>query len=169
VVALDEEMSGAMDIDILTCQRSSPGNPAEGTFYDFQIYMGLCETDMLSSAFEDNYILGTRILVFSRDTLTLSPSAGEWQDFDLDAPYWYNGQDNLLVEFLWSGGDTEDDCLYSWHWDTGTIRSISGVYGAPSGTMSSLIVMLKFTGDLSLTQMTHGSIKALFSPGEGDL
>ena len=156
-----------MDFDILSCQRSTPGNPAEAVFYDFDIYMGLCETDVLSSAFDDNYISGTRTLAFSRDTLTLSPGAGEWQDFDLDTPFWYNGQDNLIVEFMWSSGDTEDECLYSWHWNTGTIRSVSGVYGASTGTMSSLIVMLRFTGELALEQMTFAGVKSAFA-GCGD-
>ena len=163
MVALDEEMGGAMDIASIACQRSTPGNPAVGEYYDFSIWMGLCDADMLSSTFDDNYIPGTMIQVFHRDTLTLSPSPGEWQGFDLDTTFWYNGQDNLIVEFQWSGGDTEDDCLYSWHWNTGTIRSISALYGSSTGTMSSLVVMLRFTGVLALEQTTFAGVKSSFT------
>jgi hypothetical protein len=161
VVALDEEMGGAMDISVLSCQRSTPGNPAEGTFYDFEVCMGLCTSDMLSPVFDDNYVPGTRTTVFFRDSLTLSPDPGDWQAFVLDTPFWYNGQDNLIVEFLWSDGETEDECLYSWHWDTGTIRSVSALYGAATGTMSSLMSMLRFTGELTLESTTFGAIKAI--------
>ena len=146
---------------------STPGNPAQATFYDFEIYMGLCEHDMLSSSFEGNYIPGTKVLAFSSDTLTISLNPGEWYDFDLEIPYWYDGQDNLILDFMWSGGYTSDECLYTWHWDTGTIRSISGSYSGSTGTMSSMMVMVNFIGELALEQATFAGIKSGLQ-GEGN-
>ena len=154
-----------MDIGSLACQRSSPGNPATGVFYDFGIYMALSDDDVLSSAFDENYVPGTFRQVFYRDTLALSPAPGDWQDFELDQQFWYDGMHNLIVEFRWSGGTTADDCLYSWHWNTGTIRSVSALYGASTGTMSSLVVMLRFTGELALDQTTFAGVKRTFAGG----
>jgi len=163
VVVLDEEMGNAMTVESIACKRYSPGNPAVGLFIDFEICMGLTGNDILGPVFDDNYIPGSRTTVFERDSISLSPDPDDWQVFELDTPYWYNGEDNLLIEFLWSEGETEDECLYSWHWNTGTIRSLAGEYEDVSGTMSSLVVMLRFEGSLGFVQTTHGAIKSLFA------
>lgn len=155
-----DELSGAMDIALLSCQRYTPGETVQGTFYDYEIYMGLAESDMLSPTFTDNWVPGTRQLVFHRDSMTISNSPEEWVDFVLDTPYWYNGQDNLLVEIMWSSADTDDSCMYTWHWNTGTIRSINGEYSNPTGTMGSLLIMFRFSGTLGQTSATFGEIKA---------
>lgn len=157
---LDEEMNGAMDISQVSCQRYSPGETVEGTFYDFEIYLGLTEQDMLSSTFEDNWMPGTRQLVFQRDTMTISNSPEEWVNFAFDQEFWYNGENNLLVEILWSSADTDDSCMYTWHWNSGTIRSITGQYGNPTGTMGSLVIMFRFQGVLSFASDTFAGIKS---------
>jgi len=154
-------MNGAMEIAQLGCQRYSPGETVEGTFYDYEIYMGLTENDMLSSTFEDNWMPGTRRLVFHRDTMTLSNSPDEWVEFTLDTPFWYNGTDNLIVEIMWSSAETDDSCMYTWHWNSGTIRSITGAYSNPTGTMGSLVIMFRFQGEMGQTSATFGEIKAL--------
>jgi hypothetical protein len=158
---LDEEIGDAMEISTIGCQRYSPGETVEGIFYDFSIYFALSDQGVVGPAFDENYIEGTRICVFSRDTLTISNSPNEWVDFNLDTPFWYSGTDNLIVEFLWSSAETEDSCMYSWHWNTGVIRSISGEYGSPTGTMSSLLIMLRFEGEMQLESSTFGCIKAM--------
>jgi hypothetical protein len=50
--------------------------------------------------------------------------------------------------------------MYTWHWNTGTIRSINGEYSNPTGTMGSLLIMFKFSGILGQTSATFGEIKA---------
>lgn len=157
---LDEELGGAMDISAIACRRYTPGDTVEGTFHDFSIYLALSDQDAVGSTFDDNYMEGTRILVFSRDTMTISNSPEEWVEFVLDNPFWFNGEDNLVVEFLWSSAETDDSCMYTWHWDTGAIRSINGEYGGSTGTMSSLVIMLRFSGDMALASSTFGGIKA---------
>lgn len=156
----DEELDGAMDISQLSCQRYSPGETVEGTFYDFQIYMGLTDQEVLSSSFEANWLPGTRQLVFQRDTMTVSNSPEEWVSFTFDQDFWYNGEDNLLVEIMWSSAETDDSCMYTWHWNTGSIRSINGGYGDPTGTMGSLLIMFRFQGALSCEVDTFAGIKS---------
>ncbi len=158
---LASEIGDGMEISLIACQRFSPGETVEGTFYDFSIYLALSDQSMLGSTFEENYIEGSRFCVFSRDTLTISNSPNEWVEFSLDTTFWFNGNDNLIVEFLWSSAETEGSCMYSWHWNTGSIRSISGEYGSPTGTMSSLLMMLLFEGEMQLDSSTFGRIKAV--------
>jgi hypothetical protein len=158
---LEDEIGDAMEISSIACQRFSPGETVEGTFYNFSICLALTDLEMLGSTFDENYIEGTRVCVFSRDTLTISNSPNEWVDFNLDLPYWFDGSNNLIVEFLWSSAETDDSCMYTWHWNTGDIRSISGEYGSSTGTMSSLLIMFRFSGELLLENSTFGSIKAL--------
>ena len=158
---LDEEINNAMEISQISCQRYSPGETVEGTFYNYEIYLGLTNTDMLSSTYEDNWLPGTRQLVFHRDTMPISNSPEDWVNFVLDTPFWYNGSDNLIVEVMWSSADTDDSCMYTWHWNSGTIRSITGEYSNPTGTMGSLVIMFKFEGDMGQTEATFGQIKSL--------
>ncbi len=164
---LDEEIGDAMDISAISCQRYSPGETVEGTFYDFSIYLALSDQDVVGSTFTENYIAGTRICVFSRDTMTISNSPYDWVQFDLDTPFWFNGTDNLIVEFLWSSAETEDSCMYTWHWNTGTVRSINGEYESPTGSMSSLVIMFRFGGSMHLDSSTFGGIKAMLG-GSGE-
>lgn len=149
-----------MNISALSCQRFTPGETVEGTFYDFEIYMGLTDQDMLSSTFENNWLPDTRQLVFHRDTMTISNSPEEWVDFGFDQGFWYNGEDNLIVEVMWSSADTDDSCMYTWHWNTGSIRSINGEYSNPTGTMGSLLIMFRFQGELSCSTDTFAGIKS---------
>ena len=156
----DEEFEGAMDISALSCQRFTPGETVEGTFYDFEIYLGLTDQEMLSSTFENNWLPETRQLVFHRDTMTISNSPEEWVNFAFDQGFWYNGEDHLIVEVMWSSADTDDSCMYTWHWNTGSIRSINGEYSNPTGTMGSLLIMFKFQGELSFSPDTFAGIKS---------
>ena len=150
-----------MTISQIAVQRYSPGDTAEGTFQDFTIRLGLTDQDMLGSSFEDNLIPGTGQTAFYRDSVILVNSPDEWVYFTLDSPFWYNGSDNLIIEFLWSEGYTEDSCMYSWHWESGSIRSITGEYDDDTGTMSSLVIMFRLQGDMTLSNSTFGEIKTI--------
>jgi hypothetical protein len=163
---LEEEMQGAMEISSISCKRFSPGDTVEGTFYDFEVYLAQTELESLGSEFDENWVAGTRELVFQRDSLTLTNSPDQWVEFDLDAPYWYDGTQNLVFEFLWSSAETEDACMYSWHWDAGSIRSVNGGYADSTGTLSSLVLMLEIEGELALDGATFGGIKVLLGSGD---
>jgi hypothetical protein len=157
-------MSGPMVIEQLSCQRYTPGETVEGTFYDFDIYLGLTDEDALGSTFESNWLPGTRQLVLHRDSMTISNSPEDWVQFPLDQAFWYNGEDNLLVEIMWSSAYTDDSCMYTWHWNTGSIRSINGGYSDPTGTMGSLLIMFMFQGQLSCVPDTFAGVKTAFGP-----
>ena len=160
VVVLASDMGNAMNIDSFSWKRAISGEP-QGTFQDMKIYMGLCSSDELVSAFNANYIGGTRIEVMSGSPYT-SQTVGpnEWFEFVFDTPYWYNGQDNLLIEIEWSDGDGS---LYSWVWDAGTNRSMYGLYGEPTSLVrNSTAPNLRLNGTLSLENSTFARIKAAF-------
>jgi len=165
VVVLDSEIGGAFQIQELSLVRHSSGStPAPTNFSDFQIWFGLTDSDQLSSTFEDNFIPGTRTLVFDRDSLYLSASPGEQIDFELDQPFWYGGTHNLVVEILWSDGEEiGSECVYTWQWNTGAMRCASGPYTASSGSLTSMIPMLVLTGVQALDQTTFAAVKSSFS------
>ncbi|RKZ08294.1 hypothetical protein DRQ25_09450 [Candidatus Fermentibacteria bacterium] len=160
VVVLASEIGDAINIDSFSWKRSVGGDP-QGTFFDMKIYMGLCSGDALGANFDDNYISGTRILVMSGSPYT-SPTVGmnEWFEFVFDTPFWYNGQDNLLIEVEWSSGVGS---LYSWVWPAGSDRSMYGLYGgATSLVRLSTAPNLRLNGTLSLSNSTFARIKAAF-------
>ncbi|NLP05618.1 hypothetical protein GX411_06685 [Candidatus Fermentibacteria bacterium] len=162
---LNEEIGNAFTVETLSLRRHSSGStPAPTDLFDFAIYMGLCENDVLNPNFDSNFIPGTRTIVFSRDSLHLEVNPDELVTFDLDTPYWYNGVDNLLVEVLWSSGEeTGSECVYTWHWNTGAMRCASGLYSASSGSLTSIIPWMQITGASDLETCTFGEVKTLFT------
>ena len=160
VVVLASEIGDAINIDSFSWKRAVSGDP-QGTFYDMKVYMGLCSSDELGSTFDDNYISGTRIQVLSASPYT-SPTVGpnEWFEFVFDTPFWYNGQDNLLIEVEWSSGAGS---LYTMHWNAGTNRSMYALYGGATAlSLRSTAPNLRLDGTLSLENSTFGRIKAAF-------
>jgi len=160
VVVLAEEIGSAIRIDALSFQRSVGGEPL-GTFNDFKMYMGLSDGDQLSTNYMDNYIDGTRTQVLAADPyVNGAASPNQWFEVQLDTPYWYNGQDNLIIEVEWSSGAGS---LYTWQWNGGTDRCLIGPYGASTGDYTDAIVPhLILDGTLSLESGTFGAIKAAF-------
>jgi hypothetical protein len=162
VVVLSSEIGDAMEIESISFNRF-PSPDDRANFNDMVIHMGLCDSDELTAVFADNYVSGTKTEVMSASSyMTESVAVGEWYTFDLDTPYWYNGQDNLLIEVEWSSGSGS---LYSWSWDTGSDRKIYGDYGstsAPSQNIGGNVPTMQLDGTLSLDQSTFGRIKSVF-------
>lgn len=159
---LDSEIGGAFGIETISLKRHSSGTTQAGTYYlDFQIWAGLTDDDFLSSSFDANFLPGTRTLVFSSDSLYLEASPGAWMPFELDQPYWYGGTDNLVIEIMWSDGEEiGSECLYTWQWDTGALRCLSGAYEASSGSMTSIIPCFQLVGEEALESVTFAGVKA---------
>jgi hypothetical protein len=160
VVVLASEIGSAIRIDELSFQRSIGGEPV-GTFNNFKVYMGLCASDQLTTSFDDNYISGTRIMVLADSPyVNGAPNPFDWFDVVLDTPYWYNGQDNLIIEVEWSSGAGS---LYTWQWNGGTNRCVIGSYGSSEGgSLESSVPHMILNGTLSLESSTFGAIKAAF-------
>jgi len=164
VVVLDSEMAGAFDIGTVYLKRHSSGGTFAPTSYDdFQIWAGLTDADVLSANFDENFLPGTRTLLFSRDSLHIEAEPDAWIPFQLDQSYWYGGSHNLLLEILWSGGqEIGSECIYTWQWNTGAMRCVSGPYGSSSGSLTSIIPYLQLEGELGLDSSTFAEVKASF-------
>ena len=125
MVVLESEIGTAMDINTLQWHKHAIATQNEEC-PDFRIYMGLCSSDQLSSgSFEENYISGTKTLVYSTDLLTLS-KAVEWVEIELDSSFPYNGSDNLIIEISWDNGTVANE--YKCHeWYAGADRSLHNI------------------------------------------
>ncbi len=165
-VVLESEIGGAMEIESIAWQRTPAGSD-QGHFYDVEIYMGLCSSDQLGSTFADNWVPGTKTLVFSAAQLDLAAAANEWEAVILSTPYWYDGQQNLLFEVTWQSASTSYS-FYTWQWETGGARTAYATnLGSATGILSTKLSMLQFDGVLALDSVTFGSLKAAFR-SEGD-
>jgi hypothetical protein len=152
-------MTGPMTIESMAWQRGTSG-AASGTYNSFKLYMGLSASDQLGAAFDDNYIPGSRILVYETPALTIAADPDQWATIALDTPFWYNGVDNLIVELQWTGGV---NMFYTYWWETGSNRSvIAEVADAPTGTVGTSMTELQAVGTLGLENLTFGGIKASF-------
>jgi len=160
VVVLASDIGDAMTIESLSWIRSVGGDP-EGTFEDFKVYMGLCSSDELSTDYDSNYMSGTKLLVQESTSYTNgATNPNDWFDMILDTPYWYNGEDNLIIEMEWSSGNGS---LFTWHWNGGDNRCVIGSYGSSIGDYTEQMVPnLKLNGTLSLDATTFGAVKAAF-------
>lgn len=166
VVVLDQEIGSDLDVTELGWQvHPVAQNSAE--FADLNIYLGLCAEETLGSSFDDNYISGTRTLVYHSDSEVLSGSPEDWSMITLDSPYLYDpAEGNLIIEVTWSSC-VDHKSFYVHSWDTGAIRAVgytqAGAPSQPTGSLSSAMPRLKLTGTSSgsLTSLTFGSVKAL--------
>ncbi len=160
-MALSEEMLGPMVISSVSWQRGGSAGSASGTYNSFKLYMGLSSADELTNTFENNYIAGTKTLVYETSSQVMSAGPDEWMTITLDTPFWYNGVDNLVFELQWQGGA---NMFYTYMWETGSNRGLMADYPyMEQGTLSTSMSELGFEGDLGFVPLTFGGIKASFS------
>ncbi len=96
-----EEIGVTGDITRISFDRSDPNEI--GNFSDFKISMGHSTLDSVTEVFDDNYE-GMLYEVFSRDNLVVNSSNSDsWVHFELDTPFTYDGERNLLVDIQWIG------------------------------------------------------------------
>ncbi len=159
ILALDSEIGTAVTVNSISFKRAPAGAEDHVDLETFQIYMGLCQSDQLSETFEDNYIPGSRILVYDHDDVTITAGApNQWFEIQFDTPYFYAGHDNLVIDFLWDGGACS---IFNWGSEPGPARSITGGYGDATGTAESDVPHIRLNGTLDLERATFGEIKAL--------
>lgn len=128
------------------------------SFDQFVIHMGITELDELTDTFENNWMPGTRQKVYDHSNVTYnSPGSGEWMAIDLDTPFWYNGEDNLVMEFSWPQGT---EVLMIWAWIPDGNNSLYAGWGEPTGNLIQECLMMRLEGTLSLSPGTFGGIKA---------
>ncbi len=159
MVALDTEIGSAIQIDKIGMVRFLTGND-EVHLHEFEIYMGYCASDELGTNFEQNYIPGSKQLVYSMaDGWIYANGVGEWFDLQLDTSFWYNGTDNLLIDFIWTWGEED---IYVYAWDSGSPRSMLGGAASTTGNTDTVVLHMTLEGSLNLESSTFARIKALF-------
>ena len=97
VVVLDEEI--AMDLNLFELGwQVHPAADPSAEFTEFKVYMGYCASDQLGSVFDDNYVAGSKVLVYDSASQVCSGAAGEWFSIVLDTPFSYvQSSGNLIV------------------------------------------------------------------------
>jgi len=162
---LDEEIGSPLSIESLGWM-AAPGSNSSASYNNFEIYMGLCDADVLTSNFENNYISGTRTLVFSNPSLAVNATVGGWFTLNLDSPFEYNGTDNLLVEIVWESGTNS---IYVYKWNTGTVRSLKGAsFSAETGVIGSDVYMIDLISSQGFSQESVAWIKANAFGGDSE-
>jgi hypothetical protein len=165
VVVLDEEIGSDFTIEEISLQ-GHPAGDHSAEFSTVKIYMGLCASDQLESTFDDNYIDGTKTLVYEASSATFGAEADQWAVIALDDEYIYDSsQGNLIVEITWEYSINHHS-FYVRSWDTGTIRAVgytqAGAPSYPTGSLSSALprLMLSGTAQGALETLTFGEVKS---------
>lgn len=162
-MAMAEEMNGEMIIGSISWQRAGEAGSAYGDYNSFKLYMGHGSQPELTGSFQDNYVSGTRQLVYQTQVQSMFAQPDDWMTIVLDAPFHYNGVDNLVVELEWAGGV---NMFFTYKWNTGANRALENkadIY-SPTGILSHNMSELMFESASSLSHMTFGAIKASFAP-----
>lgn len=150
-----------MTIESISWQRVEPASgDSAAAFPGFELHMGLCPDDYLGTDFLDNYIPGTRTLVYSSDVLEVTGSPGSWYAIDLQTPFWYDGQENLLIELCWTGA-TGSFHTFAWN-SPGVPRSLKApTPDGATGFLSSMMSEIMLEGTAGLTPSTFARVKIL--------
>jgi hypothetical protein len=149
-----------MEITEIAWHRATQGSPV-GYYNGFNLYFAVASGSELTSTYADNYVPGTRTLVYSTPQQVMSAGPDEWMTITLDTPYDYDGLGNLIVEFEWVGGS---NMFYTYMWETGSNRGLmnKSSVGSPTGTLYTRMSQLRFDGPTALDHSTFGSIKAFW-------
>ncbi|MBN1434558.1 hypothetical protein JW921_07350 [Candidatus Fermentibacterales bacterium] len=159
---LEEEIGTAMQIQSIQWHWVwTPDAEEFATCGDFNLYMGYCDSDELGSGFEDNYVPGTRTLVYSNPSLYVTAGAGGWTPVNLSTPFWYDGSGNLIIEVEWAN-DFDDNSFYCGQWNTGSTRCLKVEDNGPAQLDSNVTHMI-LTGVLGLDTGSFGEIKTCVS------
>lgn len=93
-------------------------------------------------------------------SITVAEGTDEWFVIDLDTPFAYNGQDNLILEVVWESGSGS---VHNFFFDTpGTpMRLKSAEPEAATGFLSSSRCQFMLLSTQQLETSTFGSIKVI--------
>ncbi len=159
MVVLKDEMETAVTIESISFMINISGS-GSFTKEDVTLYMALNDQDDLSNCFSENCITGTKIEVLHLDAWDLSGEQGDWVEVELDTPFWYSCENNLLLEI----SSPEYDGCYArfYNWDPGSNRSLYNYDVTESqGNLLSEVPYMIIEGTLNLDQNTFARIKIL--------
>ncbi len=138
---------------------SVPGTGEETTFYQFSVDLGYCASTELDSAYEENYVSGTKTRVFERTSNFTVFSHSPTLYFD--SPFVFDpSEGNLIIDIVWPDGEGE---FYIFNFPTPGVSAISGAYDLPTGYPLTDMSHLLIGGELAMTQSTFAGIKSLFN------
>lgn len=159
MIATDEEIGTALEIETIHWHHTATGDTT-ATFEDFNIYLAYCPNEVLGTVFEDNYTPGSKTLVYHRDNLEMEVYGSEWFPLELDSPFWYDGQNNLILEVTWAGGAGS---IHNYLFNTpySPCRLKAPTPDGPTGFLSSMRCQFMLEGTLMLRPATFGSIKVM--------
>ncbi len=160
LVVLHGEIDTPIEISSIEWVRHTSGDAAVH-LKNFNIYMGYCSSDELGKDFEANYISGSKKLVYSSPDVWIKANGpGEWFNLELTNSFNYNGQDNLIIDFVWEWGEEE---IYVYAWDSGANRMVYGGASSSTGNLDKKVLHMKLTGTIGLHSSTFAEIKAMFN------
>jgi hypothetical protein len=137
------------------------GENAAG-FYDFALVFCNTPVDVLSEYFDLNYGGGTPVKAYQAPYEYIETTMDAWIGFDLDPAFQYDGENNLLVEALWSAD--EDHTVYNWAWETDGDTYVCGAIDSPNGAIYNLGLRMKLVGEyggpMAVEPASLGRVKA---------
>ncbi|HOF67284.1 MAG TPA: hypothetical protein PLX54_04875 [Candidatus Fermentibacter daniensis] len=162
MVVLDSEIGTAITINDLLWKRAPMGMD-HSSYTNFKIYMGYTTRDILEPDFDSNYVPGSKTLVFSRSTYTLSGLAsGAWFTTALDTPFFYNGSGNLLIDIEWTSSP-DGLSVYVFNWNTDVGRSMFSSPAGSTGDPENFVPHMILGGTNDLESKTFARIKIMFA------
>ncbi len=158
---MQEDIETAFEISSITFVFAWPEETSYVT--DFTLSLANVENDQLTETFAENYAQGTLVEVYHTDSLHLENGYGNELVLELDIPFFYNGQDNLLIDIYYPDGDCWSRV---YNWEAGTARCLTSLFlpgGSPSSTgyLFEWIPYMVFEGTQSLEQNTFGAVKVI--------
>jgi len=157
---LAEEIGQPILIGSIAFAMFDSGGPGCTTYCDFEAALGLTDRDTLGAVFSANYIAGTRTVVLEAESLLVEVSPDGEILLQLDAPFDYTADHNLLIEVSWTARVEEGDPIYCWNFVTGGRRTVVGRYLSPGGTIYRNLAPWLVLGDVSgLSAVTWGALK----------
>ena len=123
------------------------------------IYLALTDMDELTQTFEANYNVGSKQLVLEADTLNYGTVPEEWFTLEMQTPFWYPGEGNLLLELISYEADGGYTDIYNWNSDSNRAL-VTHDCSNPIGNLDMWVPYITLSGSLNLQQMTFGGIKA---------
>lgn len=160
MVVLQEEIGSAFTIGSIKYVYSHQ-DPSYANA--FSVSMAHVDADVLTDTFTQNYQPGALMEVYHTDSLPLSGGIGDELVIELDTPFSYNGQDNLLIDIYYPEGNCYTQV---YNWEAGTDRSLVDMFlpggsGSNSGYLGDWVPYMILETPLSLQQSTFGAVKAV--------
>jgi hypothetical protein len=111
---------------------SNHGSFYHGQFEQLEFLAGHIDVGRLSTTFAENYVYEMPTTVYYRVSEDVKFEVGYWNEFIFDTPFFYNGDDNLLLEFRYNGCSSQSIYNLGWHYGSSD-RVVDGFLGNDTG------------------------------------